>query len=126
MFIDVFFFSCSTIHSSYFSSEVITYNQLVQLKPEPKSIISGWIKGAFRGGKKEMQESIHQKLDFILTTAPIWDRCVAIYALKFDVYIVCIFLYLCVYCQILVDNIIKYARDILFARILEPAFAFDA
>ncbi|XP_059456994.1 uncharacterized protein LOC132186895 [Corylus avellana] len=63
-----------TIHSSYFSSEVITYDQLAQLKPEPKSMISGWIKGAFRGGKKEMQESIHQKLDFVLTTAPIWDR----------------------------------------------------
>lgn len=75
------------------------------MKPEPKSMISGWIKGAFRGGKKEMQESIHQKLDFILSTAPIWDRCVAIYAVKFDVYIVCIFLYLCMYCQILVDNI---------------------
>ncbi|XP_062147395.1 uncharacterized protein LOC133855280 [Alnus glutinosa] len=64
----------STVHSSYFSSEVITYDQWTLLKPEPKSLISGWIKGAFRGGKKEMQESIHQKLDFILTTAPIWDR----------------------------------------------------
>ncbi|KAL6223916.1 hypothetical protein ACLB2K_002773 [Fragaria x ananassa] len=29
--------------------------------------------GAFRGGKKEMQESIHQQLDFILSTAPMWD-----------------------------------------------------
>ncbi|GLT72765.1 hypothetical protein SLA2020_446690 [Shorea laevis] len=63
-----------TIPSGKFSSEVITYDQWVQMKPEPKSMISGWIKGAFRGGKKEMQESIHQKLDFILSTAPIWDR----------------------------------------------------
>jgi hypothetical protein len=91
-----FFFSCSTVHSSYFSSEVITYDQWVLLKPEPKSLISGWIKGAFRGGKKEMQESIHQKLDFILTTAPIWDRCVAIYAFKFDMYFLHIPISLCV------------------------------
>jgi len=63
-----------TIQSSSFSSEVITYDQWVQLKPEPKSMFSGWIKGAFRGGKKEMQESIHQKLNFTLSTAPMWDR----------------------------------------------------
>jgi len=63
-----------TIQSSSFSSEVITYDQWVQLKPEPKSMFSGWIKGAFCGGKKEMQESIHQKLNFTLSTAPMWDR----------------------------------------------------
>ncbi|CAK7333655.1 unnamed protein product [Dovyalis caffra] len=62
------------IHSGYFPSEVITYDQWVQLKPEPKGLFSGWIKGAFRGGKKEMQESIHQKLNFTLGTAPMWDR----------------------------------------------------
>lgn len=63
-----------TIQSSAFPSEVITYDQWVQLKPEPKSMFSGWIKGAFRSGKKEMQESIHQKLNFTLSTAPMWDR----------------------------------------------------
>ncbi|KAL6132370.1 hypothetical protein ACLB2K_070741 [Fragaria x ananassa] len=63
-----------TIQSSSFPSEIITYDQWVQMKPEPKSMLSGWMKGAFRGGKKEMQESIHQKLDFILSTAPMWDR----------------------------------------------------
>ncbi|KAL4595696.1 hypothetical protein ACB092_12G109500 [Castanea dentata] len=63
-----------TILSSPFPSEVITYDQWEQLKPEPKSMFSGWIKGAFRGGKKEMQESIHQKLNFTLSTAPMWDR----------------------------------------------------
>lgn len=63
-----------TVHSSYFPSEVITYDQWIQLKPEPKSLFSGWIKGAFRGGKKEMQESIHEKLNFILSTAPMFDR----------------------------------------------------
>uniref|UniRef100_A0A7N2MJ05 NERD domain-containing protein n=1 Tax=Quercus lobata TaxID=97700 RepID=A0A7N2MJ05_QUELO len=67
-----------TIQSSAFPSEVITYDQWVQLKPEPKSMFSGWIKGAFRSGKKEMQESIHQKLNFTLSTAPMWDRFVFI------------------------------------------------
>ncbi|XP_050225987.1 uncharacterized protein LOC126675391 [Mercurialis annua] len=63
-----------TLHSNYFPPEVITHEQWVQLKPEPKSMLSGWIKGAFRGGKKEMQESIHEKLNFTLSTAPMWDR----------------------------------------------------
>ncbi|PPR94688.1 hypothetical protein GOBAR_AA25985 [Gossypium barbadense] len=37
-------------------------------------MIFGWVKGAFRGGKKEMQDSFHQQLNFILSTAPVWDR----------------------------------------------------
>ncbi|XP_031277116.1 uncharacterized protein LOC116135544 [Pistacia vera] len=57
-----------------FPPEVITFDQWTLLKPEQKSMLSGWIKGAFRGGKKEMQESIHQQLNFIFSTAPIWDR----------------------------------------------------
>ncbi|PON49512.1 Nuclease-related domain, NERD [Trema orientale] len=65
---------CCTIQSSSFPSEVITYDQWVQLKPEAKGLFSGWIKGAFRGGKKETQESIQQNLSFILSTAPVWDR----------------------------------------------------
>ncbi|XP_057999373.1 uncharacterized protein LOC131178434, partial [Hevea brasiliensis] len=32
-----------TIHLSNFPSEVITYDQWVQLKPEPKGMFSGWI-----------------------------------------------------------------------------------
>ncbi|XP_041015861.1 uncharacterized protein LOC121258419 isoform X2 [Juglans microcarpa x Juglans regia] len=62
------------IPSSDFPSEVITYDQWVQQKRESKNMFSGWLKGAFRSGKKEMQESIHQKLNFILSTAPMWDR----------------------------------------------------
>ncbi|XP_054815182.1 uncharacterized protein LOC129315488 [Prosopis cineraria] len=57
-----------------FPSEVITYEQWVQLKPSSRSMLSGWMKSAFRSEKKEMQESGHQNLDFILSTAPIWDR----------------------------------------------------
>lgn len=61
-----------SIHPDYFPPEVVTYEQWTQLKPERKSI-SGWIKGALRGDKKEMQESV-QNLGFILSTAPMWDR----------------------------------------------------
>ncbi|GLT76659.1 hypothetical protein SLA2020_483080 [Shorea laevis] len=63
-----------TIYPDSFPSEVITYDKWAQLKPEPKSLFSGWIKGAFSGGKKDMQESIHQTLNFVLGTAPMWDR----------------------------------------------------
>ncbi|XP_015878581.2 uncharacterized protein LOC107414887 isoform X1 [Ziziphus jujuba] len=65
---------CCSIHTSNVPPEVITYDQWSQLKPEPKSMFSGWFKGAFRGGKKETEESIQQKLNFILSTAPMWDR----------------------------------------------------
>uniref|UniRef100_A0A164WT77 Uncharacterized protein n=1 Tax=Daucus carota subsp. sativus TaxID=79200 RepID=A0A164WT77_DAUCS len=37
-------------------------------------MFSGWMKGAFNGGKKEIQEQLQQKLNFILSTAPMWDR----------------------------------------------------
>lgn len=43
-------------------------------------MLSGWIRGAFHGGKKEMQESIHEKLNLVLSTAPMWDRSVALHS----------------------------------------------
>ncbi|XP_059310445.1 uncharacterized protein LOC132061814 isoform X1 [Lycium ferocissimum] len=64
----------STIHSVSFPPEVVTYDQWMQLTPQYKNMLSGWIKGAFRGGKKEFQESIYEKLNFILSTAPTSDR----------------------------------------------------
>ncbi|XP_062073513.1 uncharacterized protein LOC133777789 [Humulus lupulus] len=64
----------NTIQPGSFPPEVITYDQWTQQKPETKPMFSGWLKGAFGGGKKEMQESIQQNLNFILSTAPIWDR----------------------------------------------------
>ncbi|KAL5568279.1 hypothetical protein UlMin_024854 [Ulmus minor] len=64
---------CCIILSSPFPSEVITYDQWTQLKPGTKSMISGWIKGAFGGGNRETKDS-HQKLNFVLSTAPVWDR----------------------------------------------------
>ncbi|KAJ8451390.1 hypothetical protein Cgig2_017781 [Carnegiea gigantea] len=57
-----------------FPPEIIPYDQWLQLKPELKSVLSGWITGAFRIAKKEMKESVCQQLHFILSTAPIWDR----------------------------------------------------
>lgn len=69
---------CSAISSASFPPEVITYDQWMQLKPEYKNMLSGWIKGAFRSGKKEMQESINEKLNFVLNTAPTSDRSVVL------------------------------------------------
>ncbi|XP_027909243.1 uncharacterized protein LOC114168562 [Vigna unguiculata] len=57
-----------------FPSEVITHDQWIQLKSESKSKLSSWVKGALRSGKKDMLESINQNLDFVLSSAPIWDR----------------------------------------------------
>ncbi|XP_047338155.1 uncharacterized protein LOC124941839 [Impatiens glandulifera] len=62
--------------SNSFPPEVVTYDQWLQLKPEGKTMFSGWLKNAFQGGKKETEESIHQKLNSILSTSPMWDRLV--------------------------------------------------
>ncbi|KAG8381681.1 hypothetical protein BUALT_Bualt06G0146800 [Buddleja alternifolia] len=63
-----------SIHSDSFPPEVTTYDQWQQLKPEQKNSYSGWIKGALLGGKKKMQESFFEKLNAVLSTAPVWDR----------------------------------------------------
>ncbi|KAL8538397.1 hypothetical protein ACS0TY_000407 [Phlomoides rotata] len=60
------------IDSDLSPPEVIT--QLTQLKPEQRNLYSEWIKGALRGGKEKMQESFSEKLNFVLSTAPISDR----------------------------------------------------
>ncbi|KAG8381678.1 hypothetical protein BUALT_Bualt06G0146500 [Buddleja alternifolia] len=57
-----------------FPPEVTTYDQWQQLKSEQKNSYSGWIKGALLGGKKKMQESFFEKLNAVLSTAPVWDR----------------------------------------------------
>ncbi|KAL2349438.1 hypothetical protein Fmac_003438 [Flemingia macrophylla] len=62
-----------TIPAGCFPSEVVTHDQWMQLKPELKSTLSSWVKSAFRSGK-DMQESVTQNLDFVLASAPIWDR----------------------------------------------------
>ncbi|XP_022148662.1 uncharacterized protein LOC111017264 [Momordica charantia] len=63
-----------TIDSGIFPSEVITYDQWMQLKPEHKGSFSGWMKGAFRGKKELQEEPLNQKLKAILSTAPMWDK----------------------------------------------------
>ncbi|CAK9309055.1 unnamed protein product [Citrullus colocynthis] len=62
-----------TIDSGLFPSEVITYDQWMQLKPEHSSF-SGWMKGKFRGKKELQEEPLDQKLKAILGTAPMWDK----------------------------------------------------
>ncbi|XP_047333409.1 uncharacterized protein LOC124936923 [Impatiens glandulifera] len=62
------------ISSNSFPPEFVSYDQWVQLKPEAKTTLSGWIKGTFLSRSKEMEKSIHQKLNFTLRTAPMWDR----------------------------------------------------
>ncbi|XP_022891135.1 uncharacterized protein LOC111406141 [Olea europaea var. sylvestris] len=62
------------INSNVFPPEVITYDQWKQLKPKQKYTLSGWIKGAFCSAKKDMQESLNEKLCSTLSTAPMLDR----------------------------------------------------
>ncbi|KAK6155411.1 hypothetical protein DH2020_009659 [Rehmannia glutinosa] len=58
-------------NSDVFPPEVITYDQWIQLKPEQRSLYSEWIKGPLLGWKKE---PFSEKLNSVLSTAPIWDR----------------------------------------------------
>lgn len=37
-------------------------------------MISSWVKNALLSGKSDMQESGNKNLEFVLSTAPIWDR----------------------------------------------------
>ncbi|KAI3471312.1 hypothetical protein Pfo_027975 [Paulownia fortunei] len=63
-----------SIHSDSFPPEVITYDQWTVLKPEQRNLYSGWIKGVLHGGKHRVQESFSEKLNSVLSTAPISDR----------------------------------------------------
>lgn len=72
-FLTAVFSLYSTIDSGLFPSEVITYDQWMQLKPEHNSF-SGWMKGKFRGKKELQEEPLDQKLKAILGTAPMWDK----------------------------------------------------
>ncbi|KMT16676.1 hypothetical protein BVRB_3g049620 [Beta vulgaris subsp. vulgaris] len=63
-----------TLNPDHFPPEVIQYENWVNLKPESKSVLSGWIKGAFRAAKKDVQESTYQQLQSVLSTSPMWDR----------------------------------------------------
>lgn len=60
--------------SIYSVSEVITHDKWSDLKPEGRGGFPIWIKDAFRGGKSDSPDGIYQKLQFVLSTAPMWDR----------------------------------------------------
>ncbi|XP_044477807.1 uncharacterized protein LOC123205063 isoform X1 [Mangifera indica] len=103
-----------SIYSSNFPPEVNTFGQWTLVKPEQKNMLSGWLKGAFSGGEKEMQEYINQQLNFILSTAPIWESFCFFFFRFFCSLIFCayLFIYFFAYCYIefmsincLVDNI---------------------
>ncbi|XP_073034854.1 uncharacterized protein [Primulina eburnea] len=64
---------CS-IHPDSFPPEIITRDQWTQFKPEQKKVSSGWFKGAFLGGNKKNQGSFSEKLNSVLSTAPVLDR----------------------------------------------------
>lgn len=63
-----------SIHANSFPPEVITHDQWVQLKPKGRNMLYGWIEGALHSGKKESLGTLWHKLDYILSTAPMWDR----------------------------------------------------
>ncbi|CAA7411026.1 unnamed protein product [Spirodela intermedia] len=65
---------CRVSPSIYSVPEVITHDKWSDLKPEGRSGFPLWIKDAFRGGKGDSPDGIYQKLQFILSTAPMWDR----------------------------------------------------
>ncbi|CAA6673786.1 unnamed protein product [Spirodela intermedia] len=65
---------CRVSPSIYSVPEVITHDKWSDLKPEGRSGFPLWIKHAFRGGKGDSPDGIYQKLQFILSTAPMWDR----------------------------------------------------
>ena len=60
--------------SIYSASEVITHDKWSDLKPEGRIGFSSWIKDAFHSSKNDSPDEIHQKLQLVLSTTPIWDR----------------------------------------------------
>ncbi|KAL9249911.1 hypothetical protein AKJ16_DCAP11221 [Drosera capensis] len=60
--------------TSNFPPEVVPYEQWAHLKQDTATMLSGWIKGFFLSAKKEMQDSVQQQLNFVLSTAPTWDK----------------------------------------------------
>ncbi|KAG9133909.1 hypothetical protein Leryth_004628 [Lithospermum erythrorhizon] len=62
-----------SVNPGSFPPEVVTHEQFAELKSETKNALSGWMKN-FRRGKKDMQESLSEKLNLVLSTAPVWDR----------------------------------------------------
>ncbi|PKA53051.1 hypothetical protein AXF42_Ash002032 [Apostasia shenzhenica] len=66
--------TCRPAYPITFHPEVISYDKWAELKSEKKTGVSSWIKDAFHGSKSGAQDEVFQKLHFILSTAPMWDR----------------------------------------------------
>ncbi|KAJ0970780.1 hypothetical protein J5N97_018739 [Dioscorea zingiberensis] len=66
--------NCRLAYKIASQPEIISFDDWNDLKPEFKSKFSGWIKDAFHGGKSDPQDGFYEKLHFILSTAPMWDR----------------------------------------------------
>ncbi|RWW63745.1 hypothetical protein BHE74_00029062 [Ensete ventricosum] len=64
--------NCRPVDSIYSHPEVISSYECKELKPESRGGFSNWIKRAV--GKSDMQDGFYQKLHFILSTSPMWDR----------------------------------------------------
>jgi hypothetical protein len=63
------------VQSNNLTSEVITYEQWMEMKPESHKMFSRLIKGvSFCGWKKETKEVVQRNLTIALSTAPMWDR----------------------------------------------------
>jgi len=63
-----------TSHSIDSQPEVIPFKKWAELKSESKNGLSNWIKGAFHGGKREVQDGLQQRLNSLFSTTPMWDR----------------------------------------------------
>ncbi|XP_065008877.1 uncharacterized protein LOC135639064 isoform X1 [Musa acuminata AAA Group] len=63
---------CRPASSIYSHPEVISSHEWKELKPESRGGFSNWIKRAV--GKNDMQDGFYEKLHFILSTSPMWDR----------------------------------------------------
>ncbi|WOL06990.1 hypothetical protein Cni_G15725 [Canna indica] len=64
--------NCRATYSISSQQEVISFDKWSEIKPESKGGFSNWIKSAV--GKNEMQDNFYEKLTFILSTSPMWDR----------------------------------------------------
>ncbi|CAL9089341.1 unnamed protein product [Musa textilis] len=64
--------NCRPAYSISSQLEVVSFDKWRELKPEPRSGLSNWIKGAV--GKSDTQDGLCEKLHFILSTSPKWDR----------------------------------------------------
>jgi hypothetical protein len=52
----------------------LTHDKWRDLKPDSGAGTFNWVKSAISGGKGENQDALHQNINFILSSSPMWDR----------------------------------------------------